>query len=154
MKLLHAVVVSGALCVGLNAQTIGLNAFPEYESKPDHEMLDLAGKVSAKKLLEYLTEMRMRYNKMDDKEKAEFLKHFQDTLAKNIAKLKPAQLQKRLATIKKALETRAQKLDLLRKEVDEEFEYISFWRKSLDAGTFEQDLHKYGFVLPVKPVKE
>ncbi|BCD46753.1 DUF1104 domain-containing protein [Helicobacter suis] len=154
MKLLHAVVVSGALCVGLNAQTIGLNAFPEYEPKPDHEMLDLAGKVSAKKLLEYLTEMRMRYNKMDDKEKAEFLKHFQDTLAKNIAKLKPAQLQKRLATIKKALETRAQKLDLLRKEVDEEFEYISFWRKSLDAGTFEQDLHKYGFVLPVKPVKE
>lgn len=95
MKLLHAVVVSGALCVGLNAQTIGLNAFPEYEPKPDHEMLDLAGKVSAKKLLEYLTEMRMRYNKMDDKEKAEFLKHFQDTLAKNIAKLKPLSLNLR-----------------------------------------------------------
>ncbi|WP_163532271.1 DUF1104 domain-containing protein [Helicobacter suis] len=154
MKLLHAVVVSGALCVGLNAQTIGLNAFPEYKPKPDQEMLDLAGKVSAKKLLEYLTEMRVRYNKMDDKEKAEFLRHFQDTLAKNIAKLKPAQLKKRLATIKKALEARAQHLDLLRKEVNEEFEYISFWRKSLDAGTFEQDLHKYGFVPPVKPVKE
>ncbi|WP_163499275.1 DUF1104 domain-containing protein [Helicobacter suis] len=154
MKLLHAVVVSGALCVGLNAQTIGLNAFPQYQPKPDHEMLDLAGKVSAKKLLEYLTEMRMRYNKMDDQQKAEFLKHFQDTLAKNIAKLKPAQLKKRLATVKKALEERAQKLDLLRKEVDEEFEYISFWRKSLDADRFEDDLKKYGFVPPVKPVKE
>ncbi|CCF80458.1 hypothetical protein HBZS_109060 [Helicobacter bizzozeronii CCUG 35545] len=101
MKVLKLTLASGALCVGLNAQTIGLNVFPEYQAKPDQEMLDLAGKIEARKVIEYLSEMKNRYNKMTPKHKADFQKQFQDNLAKNLAKLKPSERKQRLATIKK-----------------------------------------------------
>ncbi|GMT38157.1 hypothetical protein NHP20013_02190 [Helicobacter bizzozeronii] len=150
MKVLKLVLASGALCVGLNAQTIGLNVFPEYQAKPDQEMLDLAGKIEARKVIEYLSEMKNRYNKMTPKHKADFQKQFQDNLAKNLAKLKPEERQQRLATIKKALAAREANINHLREEVEEEYAYIDYWKKLLNSDKFEEDLIQHGFNAPPK----
>ncbi|WP_104695686.1 DUF1104 domain-containing protein [Helicobacter salomonis] len=144
MRFAGMVLASGLLC-GLGAQDIGLNVFPEYHAKPDQEMLDMAGKVEASKVISYLSEMKNRYNKMTPKHQADFQKHFQDILAKNIAKLSPAQRQKRLDAIKKALALRVQNVDNLKKEVEAEYDYLSHWKETLQSKTFYEDLQKNGF---------
>ncbi|GMB90382.1 hypothetical protein NHP190002_10740 [Helicobacter ailurogastricus] len=148
MKLLRLFTVSGVLVAALNAQTIGLNVFPEYQAKPDQEMLDMAGKVEAKKVIIYLSEMKNRYNKMTPKHKAEFQKHFQDVLAKNISKMSPSQRKKELNMIEKALVTRENNIKNLESEIQEEYSYIDHWKKVLQSGTFYDDLQKNGFNLP------
>ncbi|BDQ29836.1 DUF1104 domain-containing protein [Helicobacter ailurogastricus] len=148
MKLLRLFAMSGVLVAALNAQTIGLNVFPEYQAKPDQEMLDMAGKVEAKKVIIYLSEMKNRYNKMTPKHKAEFQKHFQDVLAKNISKMSPSQRKKELNMIEKALVTRENNIKNLESEIQEEYSYIDHWKKVLQSGTFYDDLQKNGFNLP------
>lgn len=148
MRLLKLALISGALCTALSAQTIGLNVFPEYQAKPDQEMLDMAGKIEARKVIEYLSEMKNRYNKMTPKHQADFQKHFQDTLVKNLAKLRPAERQRRLDMIEKALATREQNIDKLKKEVEAEYDYINHWKQTLHSKTFYDDLQKNGLKLP------
>ncbi|MFC3848307.1 DUF1104 domain-containing protein [Helicobacter baculiformis] len=144
MKFVYAVVASGLLSA-LGAQDLGLNVFPEYHAKPDQEMLDMAGKVEASKVINYLSEMKNRYNKMTPQHQADFQKHFQEVLAKNIAKLSPAQRQKRLDAIKKALALRVQNVDNLKKEVDAEYDYLNHWKATLQSKTFYEDLQQNGF---------
>ncbi|WP_104749508.1 DUF1104 domain-containing protein [Helicobacter cynogastricus] len=144
MKFFSAVVVAGLFC-SLGAQDIGLNVFPEYHAKPDQEMLDMAGKIEADKVISYLSEMKNRYNKMTPKHQADFQKHFQIVLAKNIAKLSPAQRQKRLDAIKKALALRIQNVDNLKEEVEAEYAYLNHWKTTLQSKTFYEDLQKNGF---------
>ncbi len=145
MRFMSVVLASGLVGV-LGAQTIGLNVFPEYHAKPDQEMLDMAGKVEASKVITYLSEMKNRYLKMTPKRQAEFQKHFQDVLAKNIAKLSPSQRQKRLNAIEKALALRVRNVDNLKEEVDAEYDYLNHWKATLKSKTFYEDLQKNGFV--------
>ncbi|GMB94913.1 hypothetical protein NHP21011_10070 [Helicobacter heilmannii] len=154
MKLLRLVAMSGVLFAALNAQTIGLNVFPEYQSKPDQEMLDMAGKVEAKKMIIYLSEMKNRYNKMTPKHKAEFQKHFQDVLAKNISKLSPSQRRKELNMIEEALVKREDSIKNLEAEIQEEYNYMDHWKKLLQSGSFYDDLQKNGFDLPANAKKK
>ncbi|WP_121756445.1 DUF1104 domain-containing protein [Helicobacter felis] len=144
MKFFSVAVMAGLFC-SLGAQDIGLNVFPEYHAKPDQEMLDMAGKVEANKVINYLSEMKNRYNKMTPKHQADFQKHFQDVLAKNIAKLSPAQRQRRLDAIKKALLIRIDNVNNLKQEVEAEYAYLNHWKATLQSKTFYEDLQKNGF---------